>query len=49
MFIGSMKLGIASSGFCVKFSLANWHHHNWQSTHQNVTLKVPMEPIGQFG
>ena len=37
-----------SSGFCVKFFLANRRHHNWQPIHQNFTLRIIKESIDQF-
>ena len=42
--ICSGKASGISSGFCVRFFQANTCHHNWQ-----LTLKVTMESIGQFG
>ena len=37
-----------SSGVCVKFFLANRCHHFWWPIHQRFTLRVTMDPIGQF-
>ena len=38
-----------SSDFCIKFFLANERHFHWQPFNQSFTLRLKMEPIGQFG
>ena len=42
------KLIMTSSGFCVKFLLANRCPYNCQPVHQSFTLRVTIDPIGHF-